>query len=101
MRTSSLFLVGFALTGCVRHVPIIVEVPRCAPALPAESCASPVNIQEGSTYAELLTHYQTDRQNLESCALEQEYLRKAIATCNGLIDEHNQRARPGPDGKVP
>lgn len=91
MRTFNLLLAVTALTGCVYRIPIVVPAPRCEPNLALQPCMAPVTIKEGSTYSELLTDYQTDRQSLQSCALEQEYLQKAIATCNSIIEEHNQK----------
>jgi hypothetical protein len=96
MKTLNLILLVSTLTGCVHRVPVIVPAPKCQPDLAMQACAPPVTIQEGSTYSALLADYQTDRQSLQRCALDQEYLRKAIATCNSIIDEHNQRAAAEP-----
>jgi hypothetical protein len=85
-------LTAMTLTGCVHYVPIIIQAPKCMPALPTQSCSSPTILKEGSTYADLLNDYLTDRQSLLECALQQEHLREAIATCNRIIDEHNQEA---------
>lgn len=92
MRALNLLLMAAALNGCVYRVPILLKAPRCEPELAMPPCAPPVAIQEGSTYSELLTDYQTDRQSLQRCALNQEYLQKAIAACNTLIEEYNQAA---------
>jgi sulfur carrier protein ThiS len=101
MRTLRLLLLAMALTACVRRVPIIVQTPSCAPELPMPSCTSPVTIKEGSTYAELLADYQTDRQSLQACASQQDYLREVLATCNRLIAEHNQKANSHLEGERP
>ncbi|RKH68286.1 Rz1-like lysis system protein LysC [Corallococcus llansteffanensis] len=80
------------LSGCAYRAPIVVQAPQCAPDMAMQPCASPVSIREGSTFSELLSQYLIDRQSLQSCALDQEYLRKVIAACNTVVKEHNQKA---------
>lgn len=100
MKTLTLILLSVGLTGCVSHVPIVLAAPQCAPDLELKPCSPPVQVKEGSTYAELLADYQTDRQSLQRCALDQDYLLRAMAVCNEKIDEYNQRVTSRPEGQT-
>ncbi|WNG17652.1 hypothetical protein [Cystobacter fuscus] len=99
MKTFNLLLMVTALGGCVHRVPIVLEAPKCMPEVTMPSCATPVPLEEGSTYSALLADYQTDRQSLQRCALEHDYLLKAISTCNSVIDEYNQKVTSQQGGK--
>lgn len=92
MKTPSLLLLLCALTGC-RTVVIAPESLSCP--LPAEElarqCDQPERLAEGITYADFLKAYQADRQRLESCAKQAEYLKKFVNTCNEQIANYNQK----------
>ncbi|MEX8508339.1 MAG: hypothetical protein AB3X46_08530 [Leptothrix ochracea] len=79
------------VSGCTHYVPVVTPALRCEPAANLlQGCERPGLMPDGSTYEDLLRQSQTDRQNLQRCALQHADLVQALAVCNEEIERHNQ-----------
>ena len=91
------------LPACTHYVPLVLPTLKCPipPGL-TQSCARPMTLPDGLSFADLVRDYQADRQSLLLCAVQHDDLRAAIDACNTQIDQYNSaltKLNPGPPAK--
>lgn len=87
-----LLLGSLLIAGC-KTLPVVPHALDCevSPELLASKCATPRQVSDDATYAELVDTMQADRKALRDCNIIADSLRETIRRCSHATDDYNQK----------
>ena len=90
---AALWLIGFALLGCTRTVPVAVGPVACpvTAEILARHCEAPRPLAAGATFGDVLLASELDRKALADCAAHDRLLSDIITKCQQVLRDYNAR----------